>query len=387
MSALDFMGGVGSTPGTISKASKKKARAYHNLDQGLEPSAGTNLPAFTPNIASQIPSSFLGQQQPMTPGQGNSQFPVPANPGFAPAAPANPAAFAARPGTSSTVNQPGGKIDPNSIPSIPLCRDYATDQYRSSMYPTLARHLPPNATSDFIAHDQGNTSPRFCRLTLNSIPSTADLLASTSLPLALLIQPLAKLKDEEEPIPVLDFGETGPPRCRRCRTYINPFMTFLQGGGRFRCNMCLFPNNEVASEYYAPVDMSGARVDRNQRPELMRGTVEFVVPKEYWAKKEGEGAGGEEGRGGSPMRWIFLVDVSENAINRGVLETVVAGIREALYGEGAYETTPEGQEPEDENDGKKRKLPKGCKIGICTFDKEVQFYNLNVSRVISPDYS
>ncbi|CAZ85498.1 unnamed protein product [Tuber melanosporum] len=376
MSSMDLAGGVGSTPGTISKASRKKARAYHNLDQSSEPSNEPNLPAFTPNVANQMPSSFLGQQQTMPPGQGNSQFPCPANPAFVPAAPADPAAFAARPG-SSNIRQTGGRVDPNEIPSIPGHRDYYTEQYRTTLYPTLARHQPPHATSDYIAHDQGNASPRFCRLTLNSIPATADLLASTSLPLALLIQPLAKLKDEEEPIPVLDFGEMGPPRCRRCRTYINPFMTFLQGGGRFRCNMCLFPNNEVPSEYYAPVDISGARVDRNQRPELMRGTVEFVVPKEYWAKKDGEGAGGEEGKGGSPMRWIFLVDVSENAINRGVLESVVGGIREALYGSSAYEDAPEGHEFEDGKEGKRRRLPKGCKIGVCTFDKDVQFYNLN----------
>lgn len=143
--------------------------------------------------------------------------------------------------------------------------------------------------------------------------------------------------------------------------------------------MCLFPNNEVPSEYYAPVDMAGFRVDREQRPELTKGTVEFVVPKEYWAKKEGEGAGGEEGKGGSPMRWLFLVDVGENAVNKGVLESVVGGIREALYGESAYMPCLDGQESEDEKEGKRRRLPKGCKVGICTFDKEVQFYNLNVS--------
>jgi protein transport protein SEC24 len=199
----------------------------------------------------------------------------------------------------------------------------------------------------------------------------------THLPLALLIQPLAKLKPEEEQIPVLDFGEMGPPRCRRCRTYINPFMQFVQGGTKFQCNMCLFPNNEVPPEYYAAVDMSGVRVDRDQRPELTRGTVEFVVPKEYWVKKEGSEAPGD-GKGGYAMRWLFLIDVTEGALNRGSMEAVVAGIREALYGQSAYEDVAEGEISED---GTKRKLPEGCKIGICTFDKEVHFYNLNVSLV------
>ncbi|KAL0631781.1 COPII coat Sec23p-Sfb3p heterodimer component [Maublancomyces gigas] len=379
MSGMGIAGGVGATPGTTSKASRKKARAFHDLDQAPDSGPSGNLPPYSPGITSHMPSQFLGQQQPMpSPGLGgSSQFPVAANQPYIPPSGTNPAAFAARPNQSSAVQQSGGKIDPNSIPSIPLSRDYATAHYRTEVYQTLAKQATPNANSDFIAQDQGNASPRFCRLTLNSIPATADLLASTALPLALLIQPLAKQKEEEEPIPVLDFGEMGPPRCRRCRTYINPFMTFVQGGGRFQCNMCLFPNNEVAPEYYSPVDMAGSRVDRNQRPELIKGTVEFVVPKEYWAKKEGEGAGGEEGKGGSPMRWLFLVDVGENAVNKGVLESVVGGIREALYGESAYVPCLDGQESEDEKEGKRRRLPKGCKIGICTFDKEVQFYNLN----------
>src|SRR6202044_3904554 len=87
-------------------------------------------------------------------------------------------------------------------------------------------------------------------------------------------------QEGEQPIPVLDFGEAGPPRCRRCRTYINPFMMFRSGGNKLVCTMCNFPN-DVAPEYFAPTDPSGVRVDRMQRPELMMGTVEYLVPKEY----------------------------------------------------------------------------------------------------------
>jgi protein transport protein SEC24 len=130
----------------------------------------------------------------------------------------------------------------------------------------------------FVAHDQGNSSPKFARLTLNNIPSTSEALTSIGLPLGLVLQPLAPLQAGENPIPVLDFGETGPPRCRRCRTYINPFMTFRSGGNKLVCNMCTHPN-EVAPEYFAPTDPSGVRVDRAQRPELMMGTVEF------WCRK------------------------------------------------------------------------------------------------------
>jgi protein transport protein SEC24 len=373
-------------PGTISKASRKKARAYHELDQGppepvgMPGMGGGNLPPLTPGVADNLQQGFLSHNAPPAIGSpGSSQFPVPAAPNFAPQQPADPAAFHARPGSGSMgVSQTGGKIDPLSIPSIPAARDASVQHFRQTVFPTFMRHLPPNAISDFIAHDQGNASPRICRLTLNAVPATGELLTMTHLPLALMIQPLAKLKVEEEQVPVLDFGEMGPPRCRRCRTYINPFMQFVHGGSKFQCNMCLFPNNEVPSEYYAPTDMGGIRVDRDQRPELTRGTVEFVVPKEYWAKKDGAEVNAD-GKGGAPMTWLFLVDVTEGAVNRGSLAAVVDGIKETLYGESAYENVLPEEESEDGREGMKRRLPKGCKIGICTFDKEIHFYNLNVS--------
>lgn len=359
--------------GTISKASRKKGRAYHQLDQAPDPAGHQQFPPFSPNVGDNMQQGFLGQQQQPVAGPAASQFPMQAAPQFVPQQAADPAAFNARVGAPATIN--GGEVNPLSVPSIPESRDLAVQHFRKQVFPTLARQLPPNALADYVAHDQGNASPRLCRLTLTCVPTTGELLGLTHLPLALLIQPLARLKPEEEPIPVLDFGEMGPPRCRRCRTYINPFMQFVQSGAKFQCNMCLFPNNEVPTEYYAHVDMRGHRVDREQRPELTRGTVEFVVPKEYWAKKDDAGAQ-DDGKGGYPMRWMFLVDVTEGAINRGSLAAVVAGIREALYGPSAYEDVPDGEPSED---GSKRRLPEGCKIGICTFDKEVHFYNLNVS--------
>lgn len=378
MSGMD----IGQQPATISRTSKKKNRhAHHELTPGYEqPAAGAGaLPPFSPNVVQNLQPGFLDHNSatsPMGMNQPPSQFPMQAGQQFLPQQPMSPG-FGARP-QSSGINSQGGKVDPNSIPSVPAARDAAIQHFRQTVFPTMARHLPPNAASDFIAQDQGNASPKICRLTVNAVPATGDLLSSTALPLAMLIQPLAKQRLEEDPVPVLDFGEAGPPRCRRCRTYINPFMTFLSGGYKFRCNMCLFPNNEVSPEYYSPADVAGIRQDRDQRPELHKGTVEFVVPKEYWAKREGA-EDVEEGKGGARMRYLFLIDCTEGAVNKGILKAVVEGIKNALYGEEAYEPVLEGEESQDDRDGLKRKFTSGCKIGICTFDKEVHFYNLNVS--------
>jgi protein transport protein SEC24 len=133
-------------------------------------------------------------------------------------------------------------------------------------------------------------------------------------------------------------------------------MQFKSGGNKFVCNLCTFPN-DVPSEYFAPTDPTGVRVDRMQRPELTLGTVDFMVPKEYWSK---EPVG---------LRWLFLIDVSAEAVNRGFLDGFCEGIISALYGAG--KETAEG-EPEAEG-----RLPKGAKVGIVTFDKEMHFYNLN----------
>lgn len=123
--------------------------------------------------------------------------------------------------------------------------------------------------------------------------------------------------------------------------------------------MCAFPN-DVGPEYFAPLDPSGVRVDRMQRPELMQGTVEFMVPKEYWNK---EPVG---------LRWLFLIDVSQEAVTRGFLEAFCEGIMGALY-------SSDGQEEDEGDTNPKRAIPEGSKIGIVTYDKEVHFYNLSVS--------
>lgn len=254
-----------------------------------------------------------------------------------------------------------GRVDPEQIPSVPKSRDVATQYYLNNVYPTMEKHTPPVAAVPFVAHDQGNSSPKFARLTINNVPSTAESLSSTALPLGLVLQPLAALQEGEQPIPVLDFGEAGPPRCRRCRTYINPFMMFRSGGNKLVCNMCNFPN-DVAPEYFAPTDPSGIRVDRMQRLELMMGTVEYLVPKEYWAK---EPVG---------LRWLFLIDVTQEAVNRNFITAVCEGIMDALYGSG---DDPANGLQTGEEVAASRSLPSETRIGIVTFDKEVHFYNLS----------
>jgi len=149
-------------------------------------------------------------------------------------------------------------------------------------------------------------------------------------------------------------------------------MTFTSGGSKFVCNMCTFAN-DVPDEYFAPIDPSGVRVDRFQRPELMLGTIDFAAPKEYWTKPP------------VPLHWLFLIDVSSEAIARGFLSGVCRGIMDAIYPENT--TATEG----DSTDGiVSTNIPAGASVGIATFDKEVHFYNLSAGltraqMVVMPD--
>ncbi|KAI1942150.1 COPII coat Sec23p-Sfb3p heterodimer component [Ophidiomyces ophidiicola] len=354
------MGGLGiaGDMGSIRGHKKKHRHAHHEI---LPPSGSSQAFGGMPQGQVQNPSQFLDtginqfSQQHASPTSPMQRMP-----------PGMQHPHGAGDGSVPT----HGKVDPAHIPGVPSSRDLAAQYYLNQVYPTLAHHRPPPATIPFIAQDQGVSSPKFARLTLNNIPFSADTLSSTSLPLGMIIQPLAPLDSGEQTVPVLDFGDAGPPRCRRCRTYINPFMIFKAGGNKFICNMCTFPN-DTQPEYYAPLDHSGVRVDRMHRPELMLGTVEFMVPKEYWNK---EPVG---------LRWLFVLDVSQEAVNSGFLEACCEGIMGALYGG--------DEENEDGNDEiSNQRLPPAAKVGIVTFDKEIHFYNLSSSlqqaqMIVMPD--
>jgi len=60
--------------------------------------------------------------------------------------------------------------------------------------------LPLPADWPVVVADCGNASPRNMRLTLNSIPSSSDLLKQSKMPMAVLVQPLAPTHPGEDPL-------------------------------------------------------------------------------------------------------------------------------------------------------------------------------------------
>lgn len=84
--------------------------------------------------------------------------------------------------------------------------------------------------------DAPNCSPDVFRCTVNRIPETNNLLQKSRLPLGILIHPFKDLNH----LPVIQCASI--VRCRACRTYINPFVYFLDSK-RWKCNLCFRVND------------------------------------------------------------------------------------------------------------------------------------------------
>lgn len=301
---------------------------------------GLNAPAFgPPGWQGQARPGIVpgGMQPPMRmPGMPGNMLPSALGQGM-PSTPTMPYS----PHAGAQVSTPS-KIDPNQIPR-PITETSVTI-FETRQGGQAA--VPPAASSEFIVKDTGNCSPRLMRCTMNQIPCTGDLLTTSGMPLALMVQPFALPHPSEEPIQLVDFGEMGPVRCSRCKAYINPFMRFVDQGKFFICNLCGF-SNDTPREYLCNLGPDGRRRDADERPELCRGTVEFVASKEFLVREP------------MPAVYFFLIDVSMNAVHTGATAAACSAISQALSD-----------------------LPEGPRtmVGIATFDSTIHFYSLKRSQ-------
>lgn len=132
------------------------------------------------------------------------------------------------------------RIDPEQIPSVVTVQEQDQEIYDNDYFLTCSRGTVPLATTQYTAVDQGSSSPRFMRFSTYNIPATDDLASMSHVPMAIVLQPFAQPHTDrgEEPIYTVDFSEHGPPRCRRCRGYVNPWFMFTEAGQKFVCNLC-----------------------------------------------------------------------------------------------------------------------------------------------------
>ncbi|KAH3663630.1 hypothetical protein OGAPHI_005031 [Ogataea philodendri] len=329
--------------GNLSVKTSKKKRTNHvhhqftpeyarddHIDSGFDPNAAAMSPGM------QAPHYYNGQHTPSV--QPSSQsVPImsdqyqPQTEYFAP---------------KQQIGVDPASTDDLSIPNIRYQLDHT---YKDSEFLTFENVSPPLAGTQYVAVDQGNASPKFVRMTLYSVPSSEKLRQQSKIPLGLVLTPFAPTQPGEKPVPEVDCREmSAVPRCRRCRTYINPAMQ--HGGYNMICNICSF-SSPVPQEYLSQVDANGVRSDYYERPELHSGVYDLVVPEDYNLDEKPP----------QPLHHVFLVDLSYQAIRSKLHVAACSAIRMALYQNG------------------ESNLPQGSKVSIIGFADKLFFYNLSPS--------
>jgi protein transport protein SEC24 len=163
--------------------------------------------------------------------------------------------------------QTSSKSNRNQPNAIDLLREKRLIQPYSDESDQPARPIFPH---EF--YTQVNCHTDTIRCTLTAIPETQSLLSKLRLPLGILIHPFKDL----ESLKVVQSATI--VRCRSCRSYINPFVHFLDNS-KWRCNMC-YSINDLPDEFlFDPVTRSYG--DPSKRPEINSSTIEFIAPPEY----------------------------------------------------------------------------------------------------------
>jgi protein transport protein SEC24 len=117
------------------------------------------------------------------------------------------------------------------------------------------------------------------------------------------------------------------------------------------------------------------RLDQLQRPELNKGTIDFVVSEEYWANNTPPKITSSyvsmnpsptpTTRRPETLHYVFAFDVSADSVESGFLKSSCDALLALLF-----EGNAEGVA-----------IPcfiPGCKIAIISFDQSLHFYNLSV---------
>ncbi|KAH8327328.1 hypothetical protein KR074_010200 [Drosophila pseudoananassae] len=212
---------------------------------------------------------------------------------------------------------------------------------------------PPKIVLHNQFHESINCNPSIMRCTLTKIPESNSLLQKSRLPLGIVIHPFRDVNS----LPVIQCINI--VRCRLCRTYINPFVYFVDSK-MWKCNLCyrvnerkylllnqkklyiIYPSRLVPDDFqFDPATKTYGDVTR--RPEVRSSTIEFIAPSEYMLRPP------------QPAMYLFLFDVSIIAQQSGYLEAACAVLNRHL----------------DEMPGDAR-----TQVGFICYDSFVHFYSM-----------
>ncbi|CCF58138.1 hypothetical protein KAFR_0D04910 [Kazachstania africana CBS 2517] len=325
-------------PAGHSKKHRRSNRAFHSFTG--------NTPVGTPTMP--VGVTFGG---------------IPTTPGFNAAPPGFNANVASSP---VTMNQEPIQQYPFPQPELTTTSHHISSkrwedqiQYLSKAFDTSRDILPPLPTTQFYSVDQKSCDPRLMQLSMHKIPADEHVRSATKLPFGLTVQPFADIiSAQESEIPVVSSNDVNnaikpPLRCRRCRSYINPFYQ-LTYDLKAICNFCKVKMKLSEDETFG---MDTLNYTASNKVELTKGCVDFLAPKAYNATPDVHPL---------PLHYIFVVDVSLLANENGSSYAVIDAIRNSV--EYIMENQP------------------NCKIAIMTYDNKLKFYNLRSNLESAQEY-
>ncbi|CAK4085636.1 unnamed protein product [Aphanomyces euteiches] len=322
---------------------------FGRMNVGGPPGAPSGPPAGPPLARGPPMGPPVGNQGPPAPGAPQFQHPPPGAGGFQQGPPPGPGGFQPPPGPAGLQQGPPPGYYQQGPPGQPGPQGYPPQQappggvpsgdFNQAGFAPAGPAQPSGQLSEAVLAAQ--CDPRYMRLTVNALPHSQEQANKSSLPLGVIVQPLAK-PDKGKELDVVNFGASGVIRCKSCRTYINPFVQWVDNGRRWRCNLCGV-SNDVAGNYFCHLGPDGLRQDKDERPELRGGSVEIVATAEYMMRPP------------PPPVFVFVIDVSAQAVASGMVAVAADTIKREL----------------DNLPGAPR-----TRVGFITFDSAVHFYNL-----------
>lgn len=181
------------------------------------------------------------------------------------------------------------------------------------------------------------------RMTSDCFPSSRKLQKNTALPLCAVILPFSSVYPPES-FPTVHQG-TGNNlfRCESCNAYINPFTKFLEDGTKYKCNLCGVTSKTPDAHFVGLDPQTKERLDKNENVELFCGLYDIKAGTDYMSRPP------------MPPTYLFLVDVSKDSVNSGMLDFFGSVLNDMISNQ---------------------KLPGGSRaqIAIFTYDSHLHYY-------------
>jgi len=171
-------------------------------------------------------------------------------------------------------------------------------------------------TQGGLNFEEFNSDKSVLRMTTDRVPNSNALQKEVQLPIGVIVKPYGEPLTGEG-VAAVSFGQKAIVRCKDCRSYVNPFVRFIENGLKWICNFC-GDLNPTDSYYYSPLNNMGLRQDYEQRTELRQGSVDFVASNEYMNRPP------------MPPTYIFVLDVSKPALDTCYLANAVGTIKNVL---------------------------------------------------------